>query len=108
MWAFKESFRTFFSCQTESDAKSFFDTWYGAALALGNTHLTKVAQMLNAHLDGLLAYIRHRVTNALAEAINGQIQRIKSNARGFRKFKNFRIAILFYLGKLDLYPQRSP
>gem|GEM_PF-2120811 len=26
---------------------------------------------------------------------------------GFRRFKNFRVVILFYLGKLDLYPHKS-
>ena len=105
VWAFKECFRQFFACRSEHEAKVFFTKWYDGATALGNRHLTKVAQMLLNHLDGLLAYVRHRITNALAENINGQIQRIKTNARGFRRFANFRIAILFFLGKLDLYPQ---
>ena len=105
VWAFKESFRQFFVCETEYGAAVFFRQWHEAALALGNVHLTKVALMLERHLDGLLAYVRHRVTNALAENLNGQIQRIKTNARGFRQFANFRVAILFFLGKLDLYPQ---
>jgi transposase len=108
VWAFKESFRSFFECQSETDARTFFVTWYDAALALGNAHLTQVARMLMSHINGLLAYIRHRVTNALAEALNGHIQRIKANARGFRRFENFRIAILFFLGKLELYPHKSP
>jgi transposase len=107
VWAFKECFRQFFDCQTEYGARVFFRQWFEAAVALGNTHLTKVAHMLDKHLTGLLAYIRHRVTNALAENLNGQIQRVKTNARGFRSFQNFRIAVLFFLGKLDLYPQTS-
>ena len=102
VWAFKESFRQFFACT------SFFFAWHEAALALGNVHLTKVAQMLHRHLDGLVAYIRHHVTNATAEGLNAQIQQIKSNAKGFRKWENFRVAILFFLGKLDLYPQETP
>ena len=105
VWAFKENFRQFFMCQTQYGAAVFFRQWYEAALALDNPHLTKVALMLERHLDGLLAYVRHRVTNAVAENLNGQIQRIKTNARGFRQFANFRVAILFFLGKLDLYPQ---
>lgn len=108
VWAFKENFRSFFDCQSETDARAYFVTWYEAALALRNAHLTQVARMLMTHLNGLLAYIRHKVTNALAEALNGQIQRIKANARGFRRFENFRIAILFFLGRLDLYPHKSP
>ncbi|MCX6380437.1 MAG: transposase, partial [Armatimonadetes bacterium] len=42
-----------------------------------------------------------------AEGLNSQIQLIKANARGYRKFDNFRVAILFFLGKLDLYPHES-
>jgi len=101
---FKENFRQFFSCHTEYGARSFFRRWYEAALVLNNTHLTKVAEMLKRHLEGLIAYIRHHVTNGTAEGLNSQIQLIKANARGYRKFDNFRIAILFFLGKLDLYP----
>lgn len=105
VWAFKECFRQFFDCKTPYGASVFFRQWYEAALALGNVHLSKVATMLHKHLAGLLAYIRHRVTNALAENLNGQIQRVKTNARGFRSFENFRLAVLFFLGKLNLYPQ---
>jgi len=32
------------------------------------------------------------------------IQSIKANARGFRSFENYRVAILFQCGKLDLKP----
>lgn len=108
VWMFKEHFRQFFSCHTEYGARSFFQRWYQAARVLNNRYLTQVAEMLNRHLPGLLAYIRHRVSNGTAEGLNSQIQLIKANARGYRRFKNFRVAILFFLGKLDLYPHKSP
>lgn len=108
VWLFKENFRQFFACHTEYGARSFFERWYQAARVLDNTHLTKVAEMLNRHLAGLLAYIRHRVSNGTAEGLNSQVQLIKANARGFRRFENFRVAILFFLGKLELYPHKSP
>ena len=108
VWAFKENFRAFFACHTEYGARSFFERWYEAALVLGNVPLNKVAQMLKRHLAGLLAYIVHRVSNGIAEGLNGQIQLLKASARGFRQFGNFRVAILFFLGKLDMYPHKSP
>jgi hypothetical protein len=40
--------------------------------------------------------------------LNAQIQHIKTCARGYRKFESFRVAILFFLGKLDLNPHKSP
>ena len=107
VWSFKETFRSFFACKTVEEGHLFFIRWYEDAVALGNTHLTKVANMLNRHLTGLLAYLRHRRTNAMAESLNSRIQHIKACAHGFRRFVSYRIAILFFLGKLALYPHKS-
>ena len=107
VWAFKESFRGFFACPTRDQAATYFENWREGALALGNVHLTRVARMLSKHLEGLLSYIEHRVTNATAESLNALIQQIKANAKGFRKGESFGIAILFFLGKLDLQPNKT-
>ncbi|MFZ4802917.1 MAG: ISL3 family transposase [Chlorobium sp.] len=107
VWSFKETFRSFFACKTVEDGHLFFTQWYKEAIALGNTHLTKVADMLNKHLTGLIAYLRHHRTNAMAESLNSRIQHIKACAHGFRRFSSYRIAILFFLGKLELYPHKS-
>lgn len=107
VWAFKDTFKEFFACQDLEQGKAFFDNWYQGALDLKNRFLTKVATMLREHLDGLLNYLKHRTCNATAEGLNGRIQQIKASARGYRKFQSFRIAILFHLGKLDLYPHKS-
>jgi transposase len=64
----------------------------------------KVAKIFRRHVDGLLSYFRHRITNATSEGFNSRIQAIKSAARGFRDFKNYRTRILFFCGKLDLMP----
>lgn len=104
VWAAKENFRHFFACASPEAGKAFFDNWYQQALKLDNPHLTKVAQMLQNHLTGLLAYLQHRTTNATAEGLNSQIQLLKASARGYRRFENFRVAILFFLGKLDMNP----
>jgi transposase len=63
-----------------------------------------MARTLRRHLAGLLTYLRHRITNAATEGLNSKIQALKSNARGFRNFENYRISILFHCGKLELYP----
>ena len=65
------------------------------------------AKMLKRHLDSLLSYFRHPITNAVSEGFNSRIQSIKSAARGFRNFENYRTRILFYCGKLDLTPAIS-
>jgi len=43
-------------------------------------------------------------TYAMAETLNGKIQEIKLCGRGYRTFKNFRSAILFFQGGPQLYP----
>ncbi|MCK5815960.1 MAG: hypothetical protein KAH07_08450 [Flavobacteriaceae bacterium] len=41
----------------------------------------------------------------MVERLNGKTQEIKTVAKGYRTFKNFRRAILFY-GELDLYSHK--
>ncbi len=55
------------------------------------------------HPAAVVVYLRHRITNAVT-GLNSKIQAIKSAARSFRNFRNYRIRILFFAGKLNLYP----
>lgn len=104
-WAIKENFRDFWDYHSAAWAEKFFKRWHGWAIRSRLDPIKKVAKMLKKHLGGLLAYFRHRITNAKSEGFNSRVQSIKSAARGFRSFENYRIRILFYCGKLDLHPQ---
>ena len=95
-WAAKELFSKFWEYQEEGWARRFFKDWFG--------WVVEVAQMLKRHLDNLLTYLKHHITNAVTEGLNSKIQSLKSAARGFRNFQNYRIRILFFCGKLNLYP----
>ena len=106
-WGIKEMFREFWEYRSSAWAAKFFDHWYAWAIRSRLNPIKKVAAMLKRHLKGLLAYFRHRITNARNEGFNSRIQSIKSAARGFRSFENYRIRILFYCGKLDLLPQTT-
>jgi len=64
----------------------------------------QVAKMLKRHIGGLLAHCAHKITNAVTEGLNSKIQSIKTSARGFRSFPHYRIAILFFCGKLNMHP----
>ena len=66
--------------------------------------MIEVAKVMRRHLPNILTYLRHQITNAMMEGFNSKIQSIKANARGYRNFSNYRIAILFYCRKLDLHP----
>jgi transposase len=103
-WMHKENFREFWAQQSRWEGEGYFKQWYGGAIRSRLLPIKKVAKSLKEHLDGLLAYFGHRITNAATEALNGRIAALKANARGFRSFEHYRTRILFFLGKLDLRP----
>lgn len=43
----------------------------------------RVARTIRTHLDGILAYIRHRLTNAVVEGINNRLRMVARRAFGF-------------------------
>ena len=103
-WAAKELFSKFWNYQEEGWARRFFKDWFGWVSRSRLKPVVEVAQMLKRHLDNLLTYLSHHITNAVTEGLNSKIQSLKSAARGFRNFRNYRIRILFFCGKLNLYP----
>lgn len=103
-WHYKEDFRHFWNYHSLAAAVSFYEGWRKAVMRSRLEPLKKVARTIDAHWRGIINYIKHRITNAVSEGLNAKIQVIKSSARGFRSFINYRIRILFHLGKLDLKP----
>jgi transposase len=103
-WVLKQTFEGFWECEDESSARVFFKQWFGRAKRSKLPAIKSAADTIKAHLRGILTYFTHRITNASAEGLNSLIQSLKSAARGFRNFANYRTAILFHLGKLSLKP----
>lgn len=103
-WSIKESLRDMWKCRSRVEAETHWRWWYGWAIRSRLSPVKKVASMLKEHLPGVLAYFRHRVTNAASEGLNAKIQRIKKMAYGFRNREHFKTAIFFHCGGLDLYP----
>ena len=61
--------------------------------------------MIRKHWKGVMNSATRNVTNALAERIHSKIQWIKRMASGYRNREDFRNAIYFHPGGLDLYPE---
>lgn len=101
-WAFKELFANFWEQPDKESARIFIKKWCSRVKKTRLPALKAVASMIERHLDGLLNYFISRLTNALCEGFNSKIQQIKTAARGFRSFENYRTRILFFLGDLDL------
>lgn len=103
-WTLKEMLRHFWTRPSMSAALDLFEKWYSRAVRSRLKPMVTAAKSLKERIFGLLAYHAHPISNAVAEGLNSRIQSIKSNARGFRSFDNYRNRILFFLGGLDLQP----
>lgn len=106
-WAIKESLRRLWDYTYTGAARTFFRGWYWWATHSRLAPMVNVARMIKAHLENILTYLKHRVTNAMTEGLNAKIQWIKYASRGYRNRDAFRMAILFHCGGLDLDPRAS-
>ncbi len=107
-WMHKETFVEFWAQPDLGAGRKFFAQWFPAARRSKLEPIKKVALTLKNHLSGLLNYFLYPITNAMTEGFNSKIQAIKADARGFRRFENYRARILFHCGKLSMLPDLSP
>jgi transposase len=103
-WALKEMIMCLWGYRYAGPARRYFQRWYLWATHSRLAPMIAKARMLKTRLANVLTYLEHRITNATAEALNSKIQWIRYTARGFRNRENFRTAIYFHCGGLDLYP----
>ena len=64
--------------------------------------------MIKRHLDGVLRYVKHPITNGVAEGLNSKIMSIKRKAGGFRNPSHFTTAIYFPLRRARSLPTLIP
>ena len=107
-WYIRENFKSLFGITNyDVDALGLLKNWANDSFMQGIKEVNKVVLMFLSHAKGIVNSLISTITNAMAERLNGKIQEIKTVGRGYRTFKNFRSAILFFHGKLDLYPLTS-
>ena len=103
-WALKESMMAFFGYVYERPARKHFRWWHNWAVRSRLQPMIDKARMIKRRFDNIVTYLKHRITNAASESINSKIQWVKYTARGFRNKTNFKTAIYFHCGGLDLLP----
>lgn len=106
-FAIKEQFRSFWTYFNRKSAEGFHRRWHFWATHSRLKPMIEAAGTIKRHLENICNYFPHRISNAVAEGLNSKIQLIKSAARGFRNFENFRIAILFHCGGLKMRPHEG-
>lgn len=104
-WAYKEMLRDVWHHGDAAAARAFFKDWYRRVIHTRLEPLKKVARTINERLANVVSYCTHGITNAVAEGINSKIMSIKRRVGGYRNADNFKTAIYFYCGGLDLYPR---
>lgn len=104
-WAYKEMLRDLWLHDQAVDATAFFKDWYRRVVHTKLTPLKKVASTIQERLANVVSYCTHGITNAVAEGINSKIMAVKRRVGGYRNSENFKTAIYFFCGGLDLYPR---
>jgi transposase len=107
-WSMKELLRGLWDCPSKKQGQWWWARWKAWADRCRLPPVKKVAAMIARHLPNVLTYFEHRITNAASESINSVVQLLKKRAFGYRSFPNFRTAVLFRCGGLDLYPSTHP
>jgi transposase len=81
-WAIKEALRELWSYHRKGWAELYWKQWYFWATHCRLKPVTKVARMIHNHLDNVLTYFDHRITNAVSEGLNSKIQTVKKTPTG--------------------------
>jgi transposase len=76
-WAIKEALRELWTYRRKGWAEQYWKRWYFWATHARLQPVRKVARMIHRHLDNVLTYFDHRITNAVSEGLNSKIQTIK-------------------------------
>jgi transposase len=103
-WVLKEDLRSLWDMNDLAEARTWLSRWVSRAKRSLLAPMRKLAGTIVDHRDNILTYLAHRVTNAAAEGLNSAIQAIKVRARGYRNRENFKTAIYFHLGGLEMNP----
>jgi len=104
-WGIKEAARFLWKYKSRTWATTRWQEWIAWAVRSRLEPIKRVAQMIRAHLHGIVNAVVTGATNAIAESINSKIQHVKRIACGYRNRERFRNAIYFHCGMLDLYPK---
>jgi len=100
----KENIRELWNAPSRDDAMKYWNSWYSWVIHSSIEAMKDVARMMRVHLEKIMNYFVHKITNARAEGINSKISLIEKMAYGFRNREHLKTAIYFRCGNLQLYP----
>ena len=98
----KEAFQLFWGYRQPARAQQHLQRWMHSAMRSRLQPFKKLVRMLRAHLDGILAWTRLRVSNGAVEGMNNKIKLVSHRSFGFRTVENFTAAIYHCCAHLPL------
>ena len=105
-WYLKEAFQLFWTYQQPKRAEEYLAKWMKSAMRSKLEPFKRFVRMLRAHLDGVLAWTKTRVSNGAVEGMNNKIKSISHRSFGFRSAKTFIAAIYHCCARLPLPVER--
>ena len=103
-YSMKENIRNLWNMPSLEEGRKYWESWYNWVIHSSIRAMKDVARMMKVHIERILNYFIHRITNARAEGINSKIALIEKMAYGYRNKEHLKIAIYFRCGNLQLYP----
>jgi len=102
-WHVRENFKSLFDVQDRTVSGNLLYDWMADSMAKGLFFVNNVIKTINNHIRGVVNALETRTDSAKHENVNGRIQAVLAKAKGFKNFDRFRINVLFYFGKLDVF-----
>ncbi len=103
-WRIRENFKYLF--QHTQSVELHYKLWKEDALKRSIPAINSVIQTFDNHLKGIFNALQTNTSSVKHENMNGKIQAVIAQTRGFINFDRFRINTLFYFGNFKLVPQK--
>lgn len=100
-WQYREDLRKILNRKQINVVRDMLWQWCTNVMRSKVEPMKDVARMIRAHLEGIVAWARTRMTNGFLEALNGLFQAAKRKARGYRRLSTMRTVMFLIAGKLD-------
>lgn len=103
----KESLAAILDGRQINVARGRLRLWIAEARRSGLEHFKRAALTIEKHLDGILEYIRSRLTNGPTEGLNGKVRTITRRAYGFHSAWALIAMIFLCCGGVHVTPAHS-
>jgi transposase len=112
-WALKEALRGLWDYQRKGWAEHYWKSWYFWATHSQLKPVIQAAKTIKGHLENVLTYFDHRITNAVSEGLNSKIQTVKKThadtvtERISKPRFSFTVEALTYIQALEWKKERN-